>query len=66
MTPLTYLRYEASISDHRAISAGFEMRIKKIVPEERERVRREVLRDWSEVERELLEMARSYYPLGRW
>ncbi|KAM0751115.1 DNase I-like protein [Meredithblackwellia eburnea MCA 4105] len=63
IVPLSYLRYEADISDHRPISGAFVVKIKTIKNDARNKVWRQVVRDWSSVEDKLLEMARNYYPI---
>lgn len=50
-----YRRYEASVSDHRPISATFRVTVKRIDREGREREKRVVEALWAEEERRLLE-----------
>lgn len=59
--PLHYQRYECNVSDHRPISAAFDLQIKSIVPEKRSKVWLEVEQAWFGVERELLSKAREFY-----
>lgn len=59
--PLHYQRYECNVSDHRPISAAFDLQIKSIVPEKRSTVWLEVEQAWFGVERELLKKACEFY-----
>ena len=58
---LHYRRWEANVSDHRPISAGFRMSVKSVRRDARERVKLEVVARWKGVERGLLSAARQYY-----
>ena len=63
---LHYRRYETTVSDHRPISAAFEIRIKSVVPDRRDAVLRTVEADWPAVQRSRLEAAKAIYgPLIR-
>lgn len=62
----SYRRYETTVSDHRPISASFEIRIKSIVPDRRDAVLRTVEAEWPTVQRSRLEAAKAIYgPLIR-
>ncbi|GAA6061584.1 hypothetical protein JCM10212_004334 [Sporobolomyces blumeae] len=61
---LAYGRYEADVSDHRPISATFEVQVKKRNAVEAEASLRNVLHEWALEEERLLNTARSYYPLA--
>jgi len=50
-----------NVSDHRPISAAFDLQIKSIVPEKRAIVWNEIERSWKGVEREILQDAKKYY-----
>ena len=56
-----YRRWEANVSDHRPISAGFRMSVKSVKKDARERVKMEERERWKVVERRLLSAARQYY-----
>ncbi|KAM5540655.1 hypothetical protein V8D89_005686 [Ganoderma adspersum] len=58
---LHYRRWEANVSDHRPISAGFRIRVKSVNHELRARVKAEVEAQWKEAEAELLTAAMQYY-----
>lgn len=58
---LHYRRYEANVSDHRPISAGFNMTVKSIQPEYRNHVKDETVVAWSEYEKILLSAAYHFY-----
>ena len=63
---LHYRRYETTVSDHRPISAAFEIRIKSIVPDRRDAVLRAVESEWPAVQKSRLEAAKAIYgPLIR-
>lgn len=51
---LWYNRHEVRVSDHRPVSAGFEMRVKRIDPERRSRVWESGVRRFERVRGELL------------
>lgn len=55
ITPINYQRYEATISDHRPISAGFRLNVKKVDKGLMARVRGEVGVEWTKREIEMLE-----------
>ncbi|GAA5867868.1 hypothetical protein JCM1840_003469 [Sporobolomyces johnsonii] len=59
--PLHYRRYEVDVSDHRPISAAFDLQIKSIVPEKRALVWNEIENAWFGVESAILDEARRYY-----
>ncbi|GAA5848163.1 hypothetical protein JCM8547_004428 [Rhodosporidiobolus lusitaniae] len=61
ITPLHYRRWEVNVSDHRPVSAAFEMRIKSVLPEKRALVWGEVEAAWFKVEGSVLEETRRYY-----
>ncbi|RDX44729.1 DNase I-like protein [Lentinus brumalis] len=56
-----YKRWEANISDHRPISAGFRFQVKSVRHDQRVRVKAEVKEQWKEVQRRLLSEAKRYY-----
>ncbi|TFK53347.1 DNase I-like protein [Heliocybe sulcata] len=58
---LHYQRYEADVSDHRPISAGFQMTVKSVNREKRARVKEEVREQWELQEQNLLIAAREFY-----
>jgi len=61
IVPLNYLRYEVTVSDHRPISAGFKMKIKKVDRGLMGVVRGEVGVEWTKQESEMLErMAKAF------
>ncbi|GAA5894786.1 hypothetical protein JCM6882_006680 [Rhodosporidiobolus microsporus] len=59
--PLQYRRWEVNVSDHRPISAAFDLRIKSVVPDKRAQVWAEVEAAWFAVESSILEEVRKYY-----
>ena len=59
--PLHYQRYEVNISDHKPVSAAFELQIKRIDSAKRAAVWQEVESAWFSVESSVLEAARKYY-----
>ncbi|GAA6044924.1 hypothetical protein NBRC10513_004754 [Rhodotorula toruloides] len=61
VTPLHYKRYEVNVSDHRPISAAFDMQIKRIDTKKRAAVWTEVENAWFSVETSALEDARRFY-----
>jgi len=56
-----YRRYEANVSDHRPISASFDITVKVVDRNERDRRRREVEQIWVSTEEGLLKFARDFY-----
>jgi len=65
IVPLNYLRYEATVSDHRPISAAFRMNIKKVDKGLMGVVRGEVGVEWTKREIEMLEgMAKAFKTLA--
>ena len=66
IVPINYLRYEATVSDHRPISAAFKMNIKKVVDKGLMGVvRGEVGVEWTKKEIEMLEgMATAFRALA--
>ncbi|GAA5837701.1 hypothetical protein JCM9279_006838 [Rhodotorula babjevae] len=61
VTPLHYQRYEVNVSDHRPISAAFDVRVKHINSDKRAAVWSEVERAWFSVESEIIDEARRWY-----
>ncbi|GAA5950560.1 hypothetical protein JCM21900_001231 [Sporobolomyces salmonicolor] len=61
---IRYGRYEAGISEHRPVSASFEVDAKKINMARAEAAYRDAVHDWSGIEEDLLQTARAYYPPG--
>ncbi|KAF5363758.1 hypothetical protein D9756_001104 [Leucocoprinus leucothites] len=59
-----YRRYEVNVSDHRPISASFDLTVKTIDKAEREKRKREVEQAWVDVEGRLLKSARQFYLLS--
>lgn len=58
---INYRRYEANLSDHRPISAGFEVTIKSVRHDVRANVRAEVEKRWIEHQESLLSTAHAFY-----
>ncbi|OCH87674.1 DNase I-like protein [Obba rivulosa] len=58
---LHYRRYEANISDHRPISAGFQMTVKKVNREKRAQIRAEVQAVWTTHEQKLICAAQQFF-----
>jgi hypothetical protein len=58
---LHYRRYEANVSDHRPISAGFRATVKSIDQEARATVKSQVQESWRERELSLLFEAQEFY-----
>lgn len=58
---LSYRRYEVNVSDHRPVSAGFRINVKKINHEARTKVKRSVEEEWQLEEHRLLLEARSWF-----
>ena len=50
-----YKRYEPMVSDHRPISARFDITVKSIAPEQYAEVRQQVADDWFKQEGALIE-----------
>ncbi|GAA6050079.1 hypothetical protein JCM3770_001359 [Rhodotorula araucariae] len=61
VTPLHYRRYEVNVSDHRPISAAFDLQVKQINSEKRAAVWSEVENAWFSVESGILDDARRWY-----
>ncbi|KPV75724.1 uncharacterized protein RHOBADRAFT_13733 [Rhodotorula graminis WP1] len=61
VTPLHYQRYEVNVSDHRPISAAFDLQVKHINSDKRAAVWSEVERAWFSVESEIIDEARRWY-----
>jgi len=59
--PLHYRRYEANISDHRPVSAGFVIMVKSVQTGRREAEKEEVERGWRKYEQILLREAHRFY-----
>ncbi|GAA5947295.1 hypothetical protein JCM3765_001612 [Sporobolomyces pararoseus] len=60
---IAYGRYEADVSDHRPVSATFEIMVKKRDSYKAEGALREVLHEWTVEEEKLLNTARDFYKL---
>ncbi|KAH9931392.1 DNase I-like protein [Amylocystis lapponica] len=58
---LHYRRYEANISDHRPISAGFRMTVKSVRHDARAKIKAEVEAAWAQHEQGLLRRAHQFY-----
>lgn len=58
---LHYQRYEVDVSDHRPVSASFEVIIKSINSEVQSKLKVELQRQWVWEKRKLLEKARDFY-----
>lgn len=58
---LHYQRYEPDVSDHRPISAAFEMTVKSVRQDARAACKAEVQSLWVEEQMERLGMARAFY-----
>ena len=58
---INYRRYEANVSDHRPISAGFTITVKSISHEVRVQVKNEVEMRWIEEQKRLLTGAEQFY-----
>ncbi|KAJ7775743.1 DNase I-like protein [Mycena maculata] len=58
---LHYRRYEASVSDHRPISAGFKFTVKSIRHEVRQKAKAEVQIMWATEQEQRLSTARDFY-----
>jgi endonuclease/exonuclease/phosphatase family metal-dependent hydrolase len=54
VTPLAYGRHEVQASDHRPVSAAFEVMVRKVDSDARARARREVEELWKDEEARLL------------
>jgi hypothetical protein len=50
-----YRRYEPTVSDHKPVSAGFNMRVKSIDKLRMQEVRVGIMEEWAKKEGELLE-----------
>ncbi|BGP45853.1 hypothetical protein JCM10450v2_001688 [Rhodotorula kratochvilovae] len=61
VTPLHYRRYEVNVSDHRPISAAFDLQVKHINSDKRAAVWSEVENAWFSVESGILQDARAWY-----
>ncbi|GAA5875003.1 hypothetical protein JCM16303_004973 [Sporobolomyces ruberrimus] len=61
---VAYRSYETDISDHRPVSATFEVMVKKRDSLEEEVVLREVLHEWTIEEENLLNSARDWYRMA--
>jgi hypothetical protein len=57
----SYRRYEADVSDHRPVSAAFEVTVKAVRQNERAGVKEGVVAAWTEREFELLRSLRAFY-----
>lgn len=56
-----YKRYEVDVSDHRPVSAAFEVVIKSLEREERGKVKAAVQKSWVEEQSRLLSEAKKFY-----
>jgi hypothetical protein len=61
ITQREYRRYEVNVSDHRPISASFDLTVKTIDRSEREKRKKELERTWVAVEERLLKSSREFY-----
>lgn len=61
VTQLHYERYEANVSDHRPISAGFRITVKSVQHEARARVKAEIMAMWKQHEQNLLQAAQQFF-----
>lgn len=58
---LHYRRYEANVSDHRPISAAFQITVKSVDHDARDRVKGKVEGQWMEEQTRLLSEARAFF-----
>ena len=58
---INYRRYEANLSDHRPISAGFTITVKSISHEVRAEVKEEIAMKWVKEQERLLAAAEQFY-----
>ncbi|KAI4527113.1 DNase I-like protein [Schizophyllum commune Loenen D] len=58
---LHYKRYEPNVSDHRPISAGFTITVKRIMQEQRQHVKAEVMIKWQGEQDRLLMTSRQFF-----
>lgn len=58
---LHYTRYEADVSDHRPISAAFEVTVKSVRHEIRKTVKEQTLLLWVEQQKKFLEAEKDFY-----
>ncbi|KIO19887.1 hypothetical protein M407DRAFT_82236 [Tulasnella calospora MUT 4182] len=63
---LHYRRYEVNVSDHRPVSAGFVVRLKKVDYAARGLVESDVSRQWLQEERRLVQQNRLFYAELGW
>lgn len=63
---LHYGRYEVNVSDHRPVSAGFVVRLKKVDYAARSAVEAEVSRQWLQEERKMVQRNRLFYAEVGW
>lgn len=63
---LHYGRYEVNVSDHRPVSAGFVVRLKKVDYAARSAVEAEVSRQWLQEERKMVQRNRLFYAEIGW
>lgn len=52
---MDYRRYEPTVSDHKPVSAGFNMKVKSIDKLRMQEVRAGIMEEWAKKEGELLE-----------
>lgn len=58
---LCYQRYEVDISDHRPVSAGFDIVVKQIDIEAQAKIKAEIQKQWFMKKKELLDSAQVFY-----
>ncbi|KAE8239878.1 hypothetical protein A4X13_0g8028 [Tilletia indica] len=58
---LGYRRWETTISDHRPVSGLFEIKVRRVQPEQKEQVLVQLREEWKEVEEEMVELANSLW-----
>jgi hypothetical protein len=66
VTPLHYRRYEPTISDHRPVSAGFEINVKSLRKDERAVVKHDVIQEWEVYQVHLLQQVEEFYSKQLW
>ncbi|GAA6016546.1 hypothetical protein JCM10207_002835 [Rhodosporidiobolus poonsookiae] len=62
VTPVSYGRFEADISDHKPVAACFDVEVRTVDAVSEEVVYRRAVHEWAAEEERLLETARTYYP----
>ncbi|CAD6897706.1 unnamed protein product [Tilletia controversa] len=58
---LGYRRWETTISDHRPVTGLFEIKVRRVQPEQKEDVLAQLKEEWKEVEREMVGLANSLW-----